>query len=421
MALWKRNLAIAWVTQVLSLSGFGFVIPFLPYYLQQVGGLSEAQMTAWAGYVSSAPALTMALMAPVWGHVADRFGRKLMLLRAMGAGAILMALMGYAQTPWAVVGLRAMQGLFTGTIGASAALVSSGTPEHRMGSALGFLSSSTFVGLSLGPMFGGIAAETVGYRATFLIGGVILAIGFILVVTLISEPEGLRVARRTATPARAAAGDPQPVARRRLRERLAAMPRRTLHFILLLFGLIFALRFVRTLAMPFLPLHVQQIRGTIVGTPSVMGLIQAAAGLATAIAGVTIGRLGDRMSRATLIVVLLVAATAVTLPIAAVGSLGVFAALYVATTFFLGGIEPTVQSELVVRSDPARRGMLFGIQTTVGNTGWATAPLVGSAIGIHYGIQHIFTAIAGVLALTAAVTVLGYGRLGSTANQPPAA
>ena len=399
MTYWKRNLAFTWCAQVLSLSGFGFVIPFLPYFLQEITGMDAVQVRGWTGIIAAAPAFSMGLMAPVWGWTADRFGRKLMLLRAMAGGAIVMLLMARASSLHAVLVLRIVQGLLSGTIGASAALVAAGTPERHMSSALGFLSSSNFVGVSFGPLFGGIAGEAFGYRTSFLLGGALLAIGFVLVALLIREPERRRPAntpsdrpRRSTTAARVTSW----FGRAR---RAGLLPA---------FTLIFVLRFSRTMVIPFLPLFVQQVRGTIDGAPSIMGTIQAAAGLATALAGVTVARLGDRMSRGRLIVVLLFASSVTALPLAFLNDLGWFTALYVLTTFAIGGVEPNVQSALSAKTERDRRGLLFGIQTLIGNAGWVFGPLVGGWISLHFGIGSVFLMTAAVLGVTMAIGTCRY-------------
>lgn len=390
---WKRNLAVTWVSQVFSLSGFGFVIPFLPFYLQEVGGLSELEVRAWAGVIASAPALSMALMAPIWGIVADRFGRKLMLQRAMVAGSAIMLLMTRATTVEAVVVLRVVQGLFTGTVGASAALVASGTPEDRMGWALGVVSSSNFVGFSLGPLIGGLTVEAFGYRAGFFVGATVLALGFVLVTALVREP---------------ARGAPRPVAERPPHARGGIRGAVTPASVAL-FGSVFLLRFARTAAIPFMPLMVQEFRGTLEGTAAATGLVQAGAGLATAAAGLSLGRLGDRLPPRRLIVALFSIAAVIALPIFVTGSVLSFGILYIAMAFVLGGVEPNLQSELSRRTPPERRGLLFGIQTTVGNMGWATAPLVGSAVSVAWGVPAVFLTTALVLAITGTVGTALYG------------
>ncbi|MFW5684083.1 MAG: MFS transporter, partial [Spirochaetota bacterium] len=134
--MWRRNLAFAWVAQILSLSGFGFAFPFIPFYIQELGVTDAEELRLWTGVLASAPALSMAVMAPIWGSIADRAGKKIMMLRAMLFGAIILASLSLSQSVTTVLVLRIAQGLFTGTMTAAAALVASGTPREKMSYAL---------------------------------------------------------------------------------------------------------------------------------------------------------------------------------------------------------------------------------------------------------------------------------------------
>ena len=187
MEQWRKNLYSAWTAQIFSLTGFGFMLPFLPLFIQELGISEAGELKFWTGFLNSMTNLCLAIMAPVWGIIADRYGRKLMILRAMLVGSIVVALMSLAQSIWMVLALRIFQGLLTGTITAASALVAAGTPQNRLSFALGFLSSSTFIGMSFGPLVGGLSAEFIGYRYTFLIGAVFLLAGFFLVLLYIKE------------------------------------------------------------------------------------------------------------------------------------------------------------------------------------------------------------------------------------------
>ena len=227
-----------------------------------------------------------------------------------------------------------------------------------------------------------------------------LAIGFILVAVLIREPERRR--RSDAPP-------PDRSRHGTIAARVIAWFGRARKAGLVpAFVLIFVLRFSSTMVVPFLPLFVQQVRGTIEGAPSIMGAIQAAAGLATALAGVTVARLGDRVSRGRLIVVLLLASSITVTPLAFLNDLGWFTALYVLTMFTIGGVEPNVQSALSIKTERDRRGLSFGIQTLIGNTGWVIGPLVGGWISLHFGIRSVFLTTAGVLGVTMMVGAYQY-------------
>ena len=394
---WRRNLYAAWLAQILSVTGFGFVLPFVPFYIQELGVTDPNQLRLWTGILSSAPALSMAIMAPIWGLIADRWGKKLMLLRAMFFGAIILSLLATTRTVQAVLVLRICQGLFTGTVTASAALVATGTPRDKLGFALGLLSSSTFIGISIGPAIGGFVAEWFGYRTSFLIGGGMLALGFIFVLLLVHEADS--------------SVDEQTVPGQPSRPKLQkGTPRLITAGMIGLFLLILMLRFVRSLPIPFLPLYVQELRGQLAGSASTTGAISAGRGLVTAIAAVTLTRFGDKHARLVVVGILLAVAAVVSLPVFFASSLWSFAAILVAATFFLGGVEPLVQAELSSRVVPGRRGLLFGVQTAVSNIGWFVSPLVGSLISIRFGIRYIFLTLTIFLFITVSVVAVVYAR-----------
>ena len=133
MQPWQKNLYTIWAIQILSLAGFGFGLPFLPFYIQEMGISEPDKIKMWTGLMASLPGLSMGLMAPVWGMAADRLGRKPMLIRATLSGTIIIGAMGLVSSPEALLGLRITQGLFTGTVSAAATLVAAGTPGERSG------------------------------------------------------------------------------------------------------------------------------------------------------------------------------------------------------------------------------------------------------------------------------------------------
>ncbi len=168
MERWKVNLYIIWFTQIISLMSFGLSLPFLPYYIQELGIKDLDRLKFYTAITSAAPALGMGLMAPIWGILADRYGKKLMLLRAVFCASIVLLGLSLSVEVWQIILLRICQGLLTGTVGASSAFIASNTPDDKLSYSLGFLSSSTFIGLSAGPAIGGIIAESMGYRPVSL-------------------------------------------------------------------------------------------------------------------------------------------------------------------------------------------------------------------------------------------------------------
>ena len=109
----------------------------------------------------------MGVMGPIWGALGDRHGRKIMVMRAMFGGAVIISLIGFAQTVEQFAILRFIQGALTGTVAAATALVAGNAPREHLGETLGKLQLAIFLGQAFGPITGGFVADTFGYRAAF--------------------------------------------------------------------------------------------------------------------------------------------------------------------------------------------------------------------------------------------------------------
>lgn len=163
---WKRNLTVAW--QLFSYRcGVQLVMPFLPLYVEQLGVTGHSALNMWSGLVFSITFLFSAIASPFWGGLADRKGRKIMLLRSALGMAIIMALMGVAQNVWQFTVLRALLGLLGGFIPNANALIATQIPRHKSGWALGTLSTGGVSGALLGPLAGGLLADNYGLRPVF--------------------------------------------------------------------------------------------------------------------------------------------------------------------------------------------------------------------------------------------------------------
>jgi DHA1 family multidrug resistance protein-like MFS transporter len=108
---------------MVAVAGFLVTVPFLPLYVEELGTNTNLSTELLAGLTYSAQAFTMAIASPIWGALADRYGRKLMVQRSMFGGTVILLLMGFVQSAEQLVLLRAVQGLITGTISAANALV----------------------------------------------------------------------------------------------------------------------------------------------------------------------------------------------------------------------------------------------------------------------------------------------------------
>ena len=375
---WKTNLYAIWFAQIIAVMGFGFGIPFIPYYIQELGMEDPEKIKFVTAVLSAAPAIGMGIMAPVWGILSDRFGKKLMLLRAMVFASFIIAGMGMVTNVTQLIILRGMQGLFTGTITASSAFIATTTPKKKLSYALGFLSSSTFIGFSIGPALGGVVAESFGYRISFYIGGIVMVIGFLSVLIFAKEnKEEYKEAREK---------EQNETEKKKYRYRI----REILTFdILIMLLIMFFMRLTHSIFVPYIPLLVQGYRGTIEGSASVTGYINAFAGFMTALSGLTISRLGDRYNKLWIVRILLIFGVLLSILLYIFDSIFVFTVIYGTLMFFIGSIEPLLMSQTSQNTDKNKRGALFGVQSTVRSFGWAIAPFIGSAIAIEFSIRTI--------------------------------
>lgn len=379
MVHWKKNLFFIWLSQFLSIAGFAFSMPFGPYYIQTMGVTDPLEVKLWtAAFVAAAP-ISLAVFGPIWGWVADRYGRRPMLLRASIGSVILLLLMGMARTPLMLVLLRVGQGLLTGTMTAAQTMVASHTPEHRSGFALGALSSGVFSGGMAGVALGGVFADMFGYSNAFFLAAGLLVAATLLVLFGTDEDFERTAASGGST-----------------RERMKRGVK-TLSPVAHILIPIAVVALLRRFDVAYLPLLIQEIHGTIAGSATRMGAVGATACAAGFLSGFFFGHLGDRMSPARLARHAAWLGALFMLPHAFAGSVFSLLALRFGMSFCLGGIEPMFHSLLARASPQGERGFIFGWASTMRAVGWGMAPLFSGAVATMFSVRAVYVAGAVLL------------------------
>lgn len=382
---WKTTLYIVWGVQIMSLMSFSFGMPFLSFYIQDLGVVDPDRIKLITGILNASPAVGMAIMAPIWGIISDRGGKKPMLIRAVASAAVILFGLGLVNSIGGLVFFRIIQGFLTGTITAAAALISSETPDEHMSYALGVLTSSTFIGYSLGPALGGILAEAVGYKFSFILGGGLMLFTLFIVIFFVKETKREKKINQDI---------------RRIKLKYILTP-----VVLVTLLMLFFIRLGRTFPSPYISLYIQQIRGSIEGSALTTGLITAATSIVTALSALILSRLGDRYNKQKLIIIYLMAGIVISIPLLFTTSLLYFSIFYILVFFAIGGIEPLIMSYAVTLVPDDRRGTLFGVQGTVGSIAWAIGPMIGSYTTIQYGLESVFVFMP-IFLIMGLVTVL---------------
>lgn len=192
MEFWKRNLYTIWVAQFVTIMGMNAVVPFLPFYIRDLGVTDPDVVARWSGLAFSGPFFLSFFFTPLWGALGDRYGRKLMVIRAVFGLGIAQILVGSAQSAEQLLLFRMIQGALSGFIPAALTLVSTSAPREHTGYALGFLQTSISAGMLIGPVIGGALADVVGYRPIFFIVAAICFLSGIFVIVMVKESRAAR-------------------------------------------------------------------------------------------------------------------------------------------------------------------------------------------------------------------------------------
>lgn len=227
-------------------------MPFLPLYFASLGMSDAAEIALWSGIsLGITPGMT-ALLAPLWGRLADRYGNKLLVVRSLVAFVVTMIAMGMVTRPWHVVVLRVVQGLFAGYGALAVAMAAGSAPRDRMASAIGTVQTAQRLGPAVGPVVGGALAYALGVRQTFFVSAGFYAAALVLVWFWYHEPAG--TASSTTSRGNGTSEATGAVGQTRNRP-LTFRNILALQHLVLLMGAIFALQLVDRSFAPVLPLY----------------------------------------------------------------------------------------------------------------------------------------------------------------------
>jgi len=390
---WQRNLRALWFAELVAIIGFAFVMPILPLYVRELGVEGEREVRIWSGVIFSAQAVTMAIFGPIWGALSDRYGRKLMVERAMFAGSVIMTLMGVVQTPQQLVLLRALQGCLTGTVTAATALVASSAPTSQLGYALGTLQMAVYVGASAGPLVGGVVADTLGYRAAFFITGALLLSAAVAVLVFVKEPPQADASQAdSATGARGTTTLYQRMLNH-LAPVLSSAP------LLAVLAVRLVVRLASRVPRPTMPLFVEAISPPHTRVATLTGLISGANALGAAVGGRQLGQLGDRVGHRAVLVVCALGSAVFYAPQSVVQRSVWLIPLQAAAGLAMGGVLASVSASLASLSPAGREGIVYGVDASVVSIANAIGPLTGSFLAASLGLRVPFLAAAVVFGL----------------------
>ncbi|WP_116793674.1 MFS transporter [Achromobacter dolens] len=378
---WRRNLAVCFAGSFSTIVAMTLLLPFLPLYVEELGVQGHAAIVQWSGVAYGATFFAAALVAPLWGRLGDRYGRKLMLVRASFGMAVCMSLTGMVQNAWQLVLLRLLVGLAGGYASGSTILVAMQAPKARSGWALGVLSAGIMAGNLVGPLIGGALPPLIGIRATFLLAGGVIFLAFLATVFLIKE--------MPRPPKAAGQGGGR-------RGGWAQIPDKRPVAAMLATGML--LMFATMSIEPIITVYVGQLVEDPARVTLVSGVVMSAAALGAILSASRLGRLADRVGHWTVIVGALAVAALLLIPQAFVTAGWQLVALRFLMGLALGGLLPCVTSVIRHNVPDGVGGNVLGMSISAQYAGQVAGPLLGGFIGGHFGMPAVFLGTAVLLA-----------------------
>lgn len=382
MELWRRNLYILWGAVFLLMAAMSSIMPFLPLYIHQEMGIeSESQVALWAGLIFGANFLTAFLFSPLWGRLADKYGRKIMILRSGFGMAIVISLMGLATNVYHLLFLRLLNGVIAGFNPAAIALVATNSPKEKVGYAMGTLRSGAVAGSIIGPFLGGILADYIGYRHVFFYTGLFILIATFIVMFLVKEEFTPREKQETGS----FVSDFKLI--------VATQP------LIQLFVVAFMIQFAVLNVNPILSLFVQKLEPPGGKVSFFAGLVAATAGFAEMIAAPRLGVLGDKIGHQKVLIYSIIGAALLFIPQGFSTNIWQLIIWRFLLGLTIGGLLPSVNSLTHRFAPKGMESTAFGYSNSATFLGNMIGPISGGFLAGYIGLNGVFFVTALLLLL----------------------
>jgi len=379
---WKRNLYVLWTGVFFCSMAYSAAIPFIPLFLKNDLGVAH-HVNQWSGFAFGVTFLASALIAPYWGSLADKYGRRPMLIRSGYSLAALYLVTFFVKDPYVFLLVRVCQGLLAGYVPASIALVATNTPEEKSGYALGVMATASASGGIIGPLVGGVVSHLTSNREAFLFSAAVVFISALIASFFVKEDKFNRSGKRSS-----------------IREDLSqAVHNRTFITLLLLVGLS---TFSVMILEPLLTIYMTQLGGEQSDASLQAGIVFSAVGIATLIAAPQWGKIGQRIGFIKVLVIGLAGGGIGNLLQYFVGHYAEFGALRFVYGLFFAGVYPALNAMIVRVTEPEFRGRAFSLSQSSTQLATMLGPVLGGLISGWIPIRWVFV-LNGAMLLCSAV------------------
>ncbi len=389
----RRGTAAGWVaiavlfaaTTCVESMSWTQLTAYTPLYLRELH-VPAAQVPSWIAAMSSLGWILALPLAPFWGVLADRYSRKLVIVRSAAIEALVFAGWALATSPVVALVFRSLNGFILGNTGVMLAVQASTTPKQRLALAIGIVGAGSPAGRALGPILGAALVHVIDVRGMLLVDAALSVVIAILLSVVMRDLEHERPADL----------------------RVLSLLRGALDEILskpLVWRLFLATTITQVglwTVLPYVPIYIARLAPS--NAVTAVGVVLSSVGLGQAIAsplwGLAIQRFGHR---AVLNATSIGAAAALT-AVAFSHSLPLFALALVANGIFAAAILTASMAVMAATVSPERRGAVLGQILFPFYLGGVFGPPLG-AFAFGVGQSAVF-GIAAVLSLAPLIVLL---------------
>ncbi len=389
---WRKNMYALWIGNFATGAGASMSLPFLPLFIATMGNFPKWELTLYAGLAFSSTFLSQAIVSPLWGKLADRTGRKPMLMRAAIGMTITATLSGFSPNVWILITLRLIQGAFSGYINNAYALIASEVPQRQSGQAMGILTTGSVGGQLIGPIIGGFIAGVLGYRIPFFIFGLLMLLA--ASVTYFGVKENFTPTKRL----------------QKLAQKSAFAGIKNIHIVWAMIISSMLIQAATNSINPIISLFVRQLMHNQGNVAMISGIIAALPGIATIISAPKLGAIGDHIGPKRVLTGGLVLSGAVFLPMFFTTTIVVLGILRFLVGIADAALLPITQSVMTRNTPSESISRIFSYNQSFQAIGSVIGPMLASGVAGVLDYRYVFLMTTILVVINLIVVLHAYHR-----------
>lgn len=389
---WHKTFYTLWIGCFITGMGYSMTMPFISLFINELGTFNRFELNLYSGLAFAMTFISQAIVSPYWGNLADQKGRKLMCLRASGVMACTIFITGLSTSVWMIIGMRFLQGAFSGYINNATALMAGETPHRKSGWVMSAMMTAGVTGNLIGPLIGGALSSHFGYRIPFFITGGLMFLVFITTWTN---------TREHFTPIDKEAMKP-------MKDLLHKIPN-----VKIIFAMFITTMIVQASVMsidPIVSLYVKEMKHGTGDIAFVAGVVVATPGLCNLLSASKVGHIMDEIGPERVLMIGLIIATLLFIPMTFTTSPWMLAFWRFLLGMTNAGLMPAAQTILTLDVPDEAFGRIFSYNQSFQAAGSVFGALLGSVISGVSTYSMVFALTGATLFINIWIVVIGRSR-----------